>query len=150
MSVSKKGSVGYGAEAGSAKSIDKMFRLVYGGVRTRCTNSRPRDRNLKLKEVAMTKHLSFSFAHDNMHAVDTLASVREKIAELKKLEAELREHVLNSPDDRVGDAYQADVIVTSQNRISQEKIAELVGDLDLVRKPIETTVVRINKIGETR
>ena len=95
----------------------------------------------------MTQHLSFHPANGNMHAVDELASVREKIAELKKIEAELRDRVLNNPYDRVGDIYQAEVMQSTQSRICQEKVKELVGDLDRVKKSVDVTFVRLNKIG---
>ena len=95
----------------------------------------------------MTQHLSFHQANGNMHAVDALASVREKIAELKKVEAELREQVLSNPYDRVGEMYEAEVMQSSQSRVCQEKLKELIGDLDKVKKSVDVTVVRVNKIG---
>jgi len=98
----------------------------------------------------MTKDLSNRYLNGNMHTADALASVREEIAELKKIEAELRDEILSQPDNRVGDMYKADVVLSAQNRICQDKIKELIGDVDLVRKLVEVTVVRVNKIGARR
>jgi len=98
----------------------------------------------------MTKDLSNRYLNGNMHTADALASVREEIAELKKIEAELRDEILSQPDNRVGDMYKAEVVLSAQNRICQDKIKELIGDVDLVRKLVEVTVVRVNKIGARR
>lgn len=98
----------------------------------------------------MTQYLSFQRANGNMHAVDALASVREKIAELKKVEAELRDRVMSNPYDRVGEMYEAEVMQSSQNRICQEKLKELIGDLDKVKKSVDVTFVRVSKIGAAK
>jgi hypothetical protein len=98
----------------------------------------------------MTQDLSNRYLNGNMHTADALASVREEIAELKKIEAELRDEILSNPHDRVGDMHKAQVVLSAQNRICQDKIKELIGDVDLVRKMVEVTVVRVNKIGARR
>jgi hypothetical protein len=98
----------------------------------------------------MTKDLSNLYLNGNMHTADALASVREQIAELKKIEVELRDEILSQPHDRVGDMHKAEVVLSAQNRICQDKIKELIGDVDLVKKPIEVTVVRLHKIGARR
>jgi hypothetical protein len=95
----------------------------------------------------MTQDLSNRYLNGNMHAVDALASVREQIAELKKIEAELREQILDQPSDRVGDMYKAEVVLSAQNRICQDKIKELIGNVQKVKRPFEVTIVRIHKIG---
>ena len=95
----------------------------------------------------MTQDLSNRYLNGNIHPVDALASVREQIAELKKIEAELREKILDQPSDRVGDMHKAEVILSAQNRICQDKIKELIGDVDQVKKLVEVTVVRVSKIG---
>jgi hypothetical protein len=46
--------------------------------------------------------------------------------------------------------HKAQVVLSAQNRICQDKIKELIGDVDLVRKMVEVTVVRVNKIGARR
>jgi FtsZ-binding cell division protein ZapB len=98
----------------------------------------------------MAQNLYSHHVNGNMHAVDALASVREKIAELKKIEADLRDQILSSPQDRVGDIYKADVVLSAQNRICQEKIVELIGDIEKVKRPVEVTIVRVIKIGSRR
>lgn len=94
----------------------------------------------------MTQDLSNRYLNGNMHAVDALASVREQIAELKKIEADLRDQILDQPSDRVGDMYKAEVVLSAQNRICQDKIKELIGDVDQVKKLVEVTIVRVNKM----
>mgnify|MGYP000376563679 CR=1 FL=1 len=95
----------------------------------------------------MTQDLSNRYLNGNLHPADALASVREQIAELKKIEAELREEILSRPDDRAGDMHKAEVVLSAQNRICQNKIKELIGDVEMVKRPFEVTVVRLQKIG---
>lgn len=98
----------------------------------------------------MTQDLSNRYLNGNMHAVDALASVRDQIAELKKIEANLRDQILDKPSDRVGSMHKAEVVLSAQNRICQDKIKELIGDVDKVKKPIDVTIVRLHKIGGAR
>jgi len=98
----------------------------------------------------MTKDLPNRYVDGNMHPADALASVREEIAELKKVEAKLREDILADPGIRKGDLYVAEVVSSEQNRICQKKIKELIGDVEKVKKPTEVTFVRVFKIGEQK
>ena len=96
----------------------------------------------------MTKDLSNRYLNGNMHPVDALASVREQITELKKIEAELRDQVLESPKDRRGQIYIAEVLLGSQKRICQEKIKKLLGSVDVVKKNVDVTTVRVFKLEQ--
>jgi hypothetical protein len=96
----------------------------------------------------MTKDLPNRYVDGNMHPADALASVREQIAELKKVEAKLRDDILADTSIRRGDLYLAEVVSSEQNRICQKKIKELIGDVEKVKKPTNVTFVRVFKIGE--
>ena len=96
----------------------------------------------------MTKELPNRYVDGNMHPADALASVREQIAELKKVEAKLRDDILADPSTRKGDLYVAEVVSSEQNRICQKKIKELIGDVEKVKKPTQVTFVRVFKISE--
>ena len=94
----------------------------------------------------MTHQINHPDSRDNMHDVDALASVREKIAELKKIEEALRDRILKNPNDRRGQMYVAEIVMSSQKRICQDKIKELIGSVDAVRKSVDVTTVRVFKL----
>ena len=98
----------------------------------------------------MTKDLPNRYTDGNMHPADALASVRDQIAELKKVEANLRQEILNDPSIRKGDLYVAEVMTSEQNRICQKKIKQLIGDVSKVKKPTDVTFVRLFKVGEPK
>lgn len=96
----------------------------------------------------MTKDLLNRYIDGNMHPADALASIRDQIAELKKVETKLRDNILADPAIRKGDLYLAEVTSSAQKRICQKKIKELIGDVEKVKKPTEVTFVRLFKIDD--
>ena len=98
----------------------------------------------------MTQNLFNRYVDGNMHPVDALASVREQIAELKKIEAELRQQILDSPEDRRGHMYVAEVVLGSQRRICQAKIKKLLGSVDAVKKNANVTTLRVFKLEQSQ
>lgn len=94
----------------------------------------------------MTNNLSNRYLNGNMHPADALADVREQMAELKKIEAELREQILSQPSDRVGSMHKAEVVLSSQRRIDPAAVAELIGDIEKVKKAFDVTFVLLKKI----
>lgn len=96
----------------------------------------------------MTNNLPNRYLNGNMHPADALAAVREEIAQLKKIEEELRDTLLEQPSDRIGQMYVAEVVLSAQSRICQKKIRQLIGNVEKVKKLVSVTMVRVKKMEE--
>lgn len=94
----------------------------------------------------MTDNLFNRYLNGNMHPADALAAVREQMSDLKKIEAQLREHILCQPGDRTGSMHKAEVVLSSQRRIDPAAVAELIGDIEQVKKAFDVTFVLLKKI----
>jgi len=94
----------------------------------------------------MTSNLSSRYLDGNMHPADALAEVRQQMAELKKIEAELREQILSDVSSRSGQMYKAEVVLSAQRRIDPAAVAELIGDMEKVKRSFDGTCVLRKKI----
>jgi len=94
----------------------------------------------------MTSNLSSRYLDGNMHPADALVEVRQQMAELKKIEAELREQILSDVSSRSGQMYKAEVVLSAQRRIDPAAVAELIGDMEKVKKSFDVTFVLLKKI----
>jgi hypothetical protein len=94
----------------------------------------------------MTNNLSNRYLNGNMHPADALAEVREQMAELKKIEAELRDQILSNQYDRSGQMFKAEVVMSAQRRIDPAAVAAMIGDIEKVKKAFEVTFVLLKKI----
>lgn len=74
------------------------------------------------------------YIEGNMHPVDAIVEVRKKIRELKAVEDELRQSIVEGKNF-VGDMFVAEVTETTQMRVSQKAIEELIGDVEKVKRP---------------
>jgi hypothetical protein len=83
----------------------------------------------------------------NRHPADELADVRSEIRRLQEREEALRAHLLEHPEDRVGDDYTVSISSQSRKRVDLKRLADEIGASLLARFTIFTTslVVRLRE-----
>jgi hypothetical protein len=69
----------------------------------------------------------------NRHPADELADVRFEIRRLQEREEALRAHLLEHPEDRVGDTYTVLVCSQSRKRVDLKRLADEIGASLLAR-----------------
>jgi hypothetical protein len=83
----------------------------------------------------------------NRHPADELADVRSEIRRLQEREENLRAHLLEHPEDRVGDDYTVSISSQSRKRVDLKRLADEIGASLLARFTSFTTslVVRLRE-----
>jgi hypothetical protein len=83
----------------------------------------------------------------NRHPADELADVRSEIRRLQEREETLRAHLLEHPEDRVGDDYTVSISSQSCKRVDLKRLAAEIGASLLARFTSFTTslVVRLRE-----
>jgi hypothetical protein len=97
--------------------------------RTHCATSRPHDRNLKEKGVAMTNPIHNDNGLSNIHPADALADVRAEIKALKVKEDHLRAKIISKGEDLVGEFHEASVGKRSSIKLDEKKLKAVLGNL---------------------
>jgi hypothetical protein len=86
----------------------------------------------------------------NQHPADALAEVRHQIKALEAREGELRQHLIDNPDDRIGDTWGMRVESFTHRRLDLDAALMRLG-LDLLEPYLvekEFAVVRLARVRE--
>ena len=83
----------------------------------------------------------------NIHPADELAAIREEIKILETREAQLRTHLMNTPEDREGRQYTAFIQSSTRESIDKPAIIAALGE-DVVAPFIKKSAVQSLKLAK--
>jgi hypothetical protein len=88
----------------------------------------------------------------NLPIPDQLAHVRERIKALQDREAELRQYLIDHPDDRHGNAWAAEVKTVTSQRLDIKELRamhpDVVAEFTFPTKTLQVVLLGVSEDGE--